>query len=115
MNLPFELVNCVFSFVGSDTAPLVKSFIKDVGEKYEKDVGEWNLERDFFTGAFVVGHQQKLLKNGKVFLWSSIGNYDEFEKEIFGYENRSGEEQMYNDYLMIVEEYSNKKNYYLMF
>ena len=119
MSIPAELINVIFSFVGSETAPLIKSFVKKVGEKYSEGYNGnedgFILDRDFFAGAFVVGHQENLLKNGKVFLWSSINDYDEFEPEIFGDENRTGEKEIYSDYLKIVECYYSLGNYYLGF
>ena len=106
MSVPAELINVIFSFVGSDTAPLIKSFVKKVGEKYSEEFEEFDLDRDFFAGAMMVGHLEKLLKSGKAFLFPSVGDYDEFEPEIFGDENRSGEEDIWTDFKEICDRYS---------
>jgi hypothetical protein len=112
--IPVEIVNLIFSFVGSDTAPLIKSFVKKVEENYRKEFDEFDLDRDFFAGALKVGHCEKLLKNGRVFCWSSLDFYDEFEPEIFGDENRTGEKEIWEDFKEVGENYRKKGCYLLL-
>jgi hypothetical protein len=111
-NLPVEIVNLIFSFVGSDTAPLIKSFVKKVEEGYRHHYDdrdeEFILDRDFYGATFYVGHPTGLLKSGKAFLFPSLDDYDEFYPEIFGDENRSGEKQIWEDFKEVGENYRKK-------
>jgi hypothetical protein len=46
-NLPFEIINMIFSYSSSPTARLIKNFIQQVQEEYEADIGDYNHDADF--------------------------------------------------------------------
>jgi hypothetical protein len=96
--IPNEIVNIIFSYLRSDTAPLIKSFIRESWENYKGEEDEEDEDYNEFQRVFGVVrafgdlYQLKNYKSCKALM--------DFEEEDFG----SGKEILKNDYKII---YSN--------
>ena len=63
MNFPNELINIIFSYSKSETADLIKNFVKKVEENYSEESGsEFRLDDDLYFAIWANGESSGMTR-----------------------------------------------------